>query len=240
MASYGDTFSSIAGGALSGGALGGGWGALAGGIGGLLGGRSSSRRRRKARRANRRLAREAARAQAEMLRLQEGMGARARTDIGQKWRGLASQGAQGMVSSGLSGTTVAPTMQGMYARGEGAEVGALEDRLRGQRLGLLQGFMPSTGQLGGMAQQAGQASASPNLLQQLLLNPSIWQMMGGNKQGSSSSTPSTSFMPMMGGAQAPPAAAQGAQNWTVGETAKKPANYWDRNWYGVPSDSFQF
>jgi len=93
----------------------------------------------------------------------KGMGGQQRQDIATQWQGARSRGAQGLVSSGLSGTTVAPTMQAAYTRGEMGDVGRLRDRLQMLRLGWMgqrQDVGPNMPLLAQGSQLAGGAAGS--------------------------------------------------------------------------------
>ena len=59
-------------------------------------------------------------------------------DIRSDWQGQATQGDQDLISSGLAGTTVRPTMRAAYQRGETADLGRLNERVRRDRLGFME------------------------------------------------------------------------------------------------------
>ena len=65
----------------------------------------------------------------------EGAGAQERMDIGERWRQTGARRGQDLVSRGLSGSTIQMNIGSDIARGESGDVGRLEERLRGQRMG---------------------------------------------------------------------------------------------------------
>jgi hypothetical protein len=93
-----------------------------------------------------------------LLTEQKGMGEQEAKDIRSTYSGLATQGQQDLVSRGLAASTIAPTMQAGYARRETAELGRLGDRLREQRLGIMErrsDTYPDLGQLQSLAGMVG-------------------------------------------------------------------------------------
>ena len=65
----------------------------------------------------------------------EGYGERARAGIEERWEHAATTGQQEMVNRGLTGTTIAPTMQMGYERGRGAELARLDESINQAMLG---------------------------------------------------------------------------------------------------------
>jgi len=79
--------------------------------------------------------------QNEVMALLEGMGNSQKADINQSWKNQAAQGAQSMISRGLSGTTIMPTMNAGYERDKNADLARLEENLRTQKSGTLSALM---------------------------------------------------------------------------------------------------
>jgi hypothetical protein len=74
----------------------------------------------------------------EMLDLVMNMGAQGKSDIESSWGAAEGRGMQDLVSSGLYGSTNAPSMRQSYTRGKSADLGRLMDRLRMARLGVIE------------------------------------------------------------------------------------------------------
>jgi hypothetical protein len=72
----------------------------------------------------------------EAMRMLEGMGTQQRKDLAQRYRAAESVGMQDLVSRGLTGTTILPTMRMGYQREHENALGRLNESLRGQRLGV--------------------------------------------------------------------------------------------------------
>lgn len=70
----------------------------------------------------------------EIMGLLQGYGGQAREDIMQRGQALESRGMQDLVSSGLAGTTVAPTMRAGVQRGVEGDLRRLEEQLLGTRI----------------------------------------------------------------------------------------------------------
>ena len=68
------------------------------------------------------------------LALLQGMGTQERMDIDQQFQGLSSRAGQDMVSRGLTGTTIAPTVQAGIARERAGAQGRLNERLRREQV----------------------------------------------------------------------------------------------------------
>lgn len=66
----------------------------------------------------------------------EGAGKQEGLDISERWKNANTQGQQGLVSSGLSSTTVAPTLAAGYVKREGQDQSRLQERIQQQRLGI--------------------------------------------------------------------------------------------------------
>jgi len=73
---------------------------------------------------------------AQQSSLLAGQGKTAAADITRRFVGERSRGMQGLVSAGLYGSTVAPTMGIAYQRAESQEQGRLQESLRAQQAGL--------------------------------------------------------------------------------------------------------
>lgn len=74
----------------------------------------------------------------------QGSGDQERKDIMSRFAGLGSRQSQDMVSRGLSGTTIKPTMEQGLMREQADATGALDERLRQQRIGLDSGLEQDT------------------------------------------------------------------------------------------------
>jgi len=74
----------------------------------------------------------------------QGSGAQEYADIGSRMRSSQAAGAQDLVSRGLAGTTVMPTMRAGYARQAEGDYGRLADRLRTQRTSAMAGLSGDT------------------------------------------------------------------------------------------------
>jgi hypothetical protein len=72
-----------------------------------------------------------------MNRTLEGMGKAEEADIRESWRSTGASQQQALQGRGLGGTTVASTMRSGINRQQNADVGRLDERVRGQRLGLM-------------------------------------------------------------------------------------------------------
>lgn len=112
-------------------------------------GGSGSRRRRdpwdEAREANERrrddIKRMLKKRRREVMGKISGMGKAGMADIDREFTGLSTKATQDLASRGLSGTTVAPTVQASVAREKGAAIGSLRERLAGLRAGYLSDLM---------------------------------------------------------------------------------------------------
>lgn len=93
----------------------------------------------------------------ETQKLLKNAGASEAADIRQGWANRESQGMSDLVSRGLTGTTIRPTMQMGYQREMNADLGRLRDRLRDQQANV---YGTMTGQQIGTAQQVGMTGAS--------------------------------------------------------------------------------
>ena len=80
----------------------------------------------------------------EALAELEGMGSQEKADITSRWNAESSKGQQDLTSRGLTGTTVLPTMKGMYEREKGSSLGRLDERLRREKIGLMTGLSGDT------------------------------------------------------------------------------------------------
>jgi len=65
----------------------------------------------------------------------EGAGKQEEADIKSRWGSEANRGMQDLITRGLTGTTIAPTMRMGYQRQQEAELGRLQQSLLEQRLG---------------------------------------------------------------------------------------------------------
>lgn len=78
----------------------------------------------------------------DVMGLIGGIGAQRGADIRQDWGNQQAQGMQGLVSSGLTGTTIKPTMQMGYQRGMQGDLNRLAEnmaQMKGQYLSNLRG-----------------------------------------------------------------------------------------------------
>ena len=73
---------------------------------------------------------------AESMRMLEGLGKQQKKDLRQRYQAREGAGMQDMVSRGLTGTTILPTMRMGYQREHESELGRLDESLRQQRLGV--------------------------------------------------------------------------------------------------------
>ena len=71
----------------------------------------------------------------ERKKLLEGMGETAKQDIERQFQGQSTQANQDLVSRGLTGTTVAPTVQAGITRAKTQEQGRLAEQLRREQIG---------------------------------------------------------------------------------------------------------
>jgi hypothetical protein len=78
--------------------------------------------------------------ESEAMATLEGMGETERGDIRGAYRSRESQMMQNLAARGMAGTTIAPTMRMGLQREQTRELGALDERLRGQRLGYQTGL----------------------------------------------------------------------------------------------------
>ena len=69
------------------------------------------------------------------MKLLEGMGETAKQDIEREFQGRSTQANQDLVSRGLTGTTVAPTVQAGITRAKTQEQGRLAEQLRREQIG---------------------------------------------------------------------------------------------------------
>jgi len=70
-----------------------------------------------------------------------GMGKAGVEEINNEFTGLATGATQDLASRGLSGTTIAPTVQSSISRDKGAALGQLRERLAGLRAGYMNDMM---------------------------------------------------------------------------------------------------
>ena len=90
----------------------------------------------------------------EILQGLEGMGDQSRADIKSRWSGQATQGYQDLVSRGLTGTTVAPSLAAGYERGKSADLNRLDETLRAQKFGFMERRTDAQPDMGLYAQMA--------------------------------------------------------------------------------------
>jgi len=77
----------------------------------------------------------------QVMSLLEGMGDSEKADIKQAWKETQASNTQNMISSGLSGTTIMPTMNAGITRDTNSDLAALEESLRTQKSSTLSGLL---------------------------------------------------------------------------------------------------
>jgi hypothetical protein len=70
------------------------------------------------------------------MEILEGMGSQERADIMQNWNNLSDKQAQSLIESGFGNSTVMKSMRQGAKRQETADIARLEERLRGQKVGV--------------------------------------------------------------------------------------------------------
>lgn len=95
----------------------------------------------------------------------EGYGASEEADIERRFKEQAAKMGQGLVSSGLYGTTVRPTMEAGIEREKGSALAQLRDRLKMMKAGLQQGL---TQQELGFMERREDVGPSSDLIAQLM------------------------------------------------------------------------
>ena len=156
--------------------------------------------------------------ESQAMGLLEGAGAQESADIAARWKGEASKGQQGLISSGLAGTTVAPTMSAMYARLGEADQARLSERLRMNELSVLTGLR---GQKLGTMERREDTYPDTTLLANLASQLGEWGQ--GQAQGTAATT-------------AAPATTTAAPATTSTTTSTTAASYGSA---GVPTESGQ-
>lgn len=124
----------------------------------------------------------------DILSGMEGMGKQEAADISTRWRGVGAQQGQDLVSRGLVGTTIKPTLQNAAARGESADLGALQDRLKSMKFGFMErrtDEYPDLNQMIQLAQMQG-AYGGGGAAQTYNGYPQTWRYSGYNPAGAAS------------------------------------------------------